>query len=47
MGLKHTNGSLNPGQKTRPHNNQQKKKKRKFGKLLTLLSRRTNKSEGK
>ena len=26
MGLKHTNGSLNLGQKTRPYNNQQKKK---------------------
>ena len=26
MGLKHTNGSPNPGQKTRPYNNQQKKK---------------------
>ena len=25
MGLLHTNGSPNPGQKTRPHNNQQKK----------------------
>ena len=24
MGLYHTNGSLNPGQKTTPHNNQQK-----------------------
>ena len=28
MGLSHTHGSPNPGQKTRPHNNQQKKKKR-------------------
>ena len=28
MGLKHTNGSPNPGKKTRPHNNQQKKKKK-------------------
>ena len=26
MGLEYTNGSLNPGQKTRPHNNQQKNK---------------------
>ena len=26
MGLYHTNGSPNPGQKTRPHNNQQKKR---------------------
>ena len=25
MGLQHTNGSPNPGQKTRPYNNQQKK----------------------
>ena len=33
------NGSPNPGQKTRPHNNQQKK--REFAKLSTLLSRRT------
>ena len=27
MGLWHTDGSPNPGQKTRPYNNQQKKKK--------------------
>ena len=27
MGLLHTNGSPNPGQKTRPYNNQQQKKK--------------------
>ena len=26
MGLWHTNGSPNPGQKTRPYNNKQKKK---------------------
>ena len=26
MGLQYTNGSPNPGQKTRPHNNQQKQK---------------------
>ena len=26
MGLRHTNGSPNPGQKTRPNNTQQKKK---------------------
>ena len=26
MGLKHTNGSPNPGQKTRPYSNQQKKR---------------------
>ena len=30
MGLWHTNGSPNLGQKTRPYNNQQKKKKRIF-----------------
>ena len=30
MGLWHTNGSANLGQKTRPHNNQQKKKKRTY-----------------
>ena len=29
MGLWHTHGSPNPGQKTRPYNNQQKKKKKK------------------
>ena len=34
-----TNGSPNSGQKTRPHNNQQKK--RESVKLSTLLSRRT------
>ena len=37
----HTNGSPNPGQKTRPYNNQQQQKKRESVKLSTLLSRRT------
>ena len=27
MGLRHTNGSLHPGQNTRPYNNQEKNKK--------------------
>ena len=41
MGLWLTNGSLNFGQKTRPYNNQQQKKKRKSEKLPTLMSRLT------
>ena len=40
MGRWHTNGSPNLGQKTRPYNNQQKKKKT-FAKLSTLLSQLT------
>ena len=40
MGLRHTHGSPNLGQKTRPYHNKQKKKKE-FAKLSTLLSRRT------
>ena len=38
MGLWHTHGSPNLGQKTR-HNNNQQKKKREIAKLSTLLSR--------
>ena len=45
MGLWHTNGSPNFGQKIRPYNNQQQqkkeKKRREFAKLWTLLSRLT------
>ena len=36
MGLQHTNGSTNPGQKTRPYNNQQKKKKKRICKIVDL-----------
>ena len=34
MGLWHTHGSLNLGQKTRPYNNQQKKKKKRTCKII-------------
>ena len=34
MGLWHTHGSLNLGQKTRPYNNQQKKKKKRICKIV-------------
>ena len=37
MGLWHTNESPNPGQKTRPYNNQQKKKKKKKKKTCKIV----------
>ena len=45
--FKHTNGSPNPGQKTRLHNNQQQKKKNLQNCRLGCPGGPPNKSEGK
>ena len=49
MGLYHTKGSPNPGQKTRPYNNQQQKKKKKICKIVDFAvpaDHRINLKEG-
>ena len=46
MGLYHTNGSLIPGQKTRPHNNHQKNENLQTCRLCCPGGPQ-NKSEGK